>query len=76
MSQDMSCIESSRLLGRRCLLKVETSHFVEEYKVLEISPSGNWIKLQNLNGNKFWKSVATVKFVEELKDIYIRPEER
>ena len=60
------------LIGRRCLLKLKQSynnHEVTEYKVLEASPSGNWIKLMNLYGKKFWKPVAEVSFVEHLQDI-------
>ena len=42
---------------------------VQEFKVLEISPSGNWLKLMNTNGNKFWRAIAEISFVEELLDI-------
>lgn len=63
----------TELKGKRCLLQVSTGRFrgdkVDEFKVLEIAPSGNWVKLQNINGNKFWKPVVEVAFVEELKDL-------
>ena len=63
----------TELLGKRCLLQVNAGRFssqkVDEYKVLEIAPSGNWVKLQSIYGNKFWRPVAEVSFVEELKDL-------
>jgi hypothetical protein len=64
----------NNLVGKRVLLKINHNKFymggdVQEYKVLEISESGNWVKLMNINGNKFWKAVSDVSFVEELKDL-------
>ena len=63
----------NNLVGLRCLLTVKEGGYgshgeVTEYKVLEVSPSGNWVKLQNLYGNKFWRPVTGVSFVEELID--------
>lgn len=65
------------LVGRRALLKAEKSGYgsrseVTEYKVLEVSPSGSWVKLQSVYGNKFWKPVTEVSLVEVLRDL--RPE--
>ncbi len=40
---------------------------VSEYKVLEVSPSGNWVKLMDLNGKRFWCTVSSISFVEALK---------
>ena len=62
------------LIGCRVLLKIGgTSPFasqdVTEYKILEVSPSGNWVKLQNIYGNKFWRSIHAISFVEQLKDL-------
>ena len=64
----------TQLIGKRCLIKIGSSSIysrldVTEYRVLEISPSGNWVKLQNLNGNKFWKPVAECSLVEELREL-------
>lgn len=64
------------MVGKRCLLKVKNARFhldvdVSEYRVLEASPSGNWVRLQNANGNKFWRVVSDVAFVEELLDIRV-----
>jgi hypothetical protein len=71
---EITDLSIDRLLGRRILAKVETNRTyggspVEEYRVLEISPSGHWVRLMNSYGNKYWRSVATVSFVEALKDI-------
>jgi hypothetical protein len=62
----------NELIGKRMLLTIGSGYgakAVEEYKVLEVSPSGNWVKLQNLYGNKFWKARAEIGLVEELKPL-------
>lgn len=59
------------LLGKRCLMKM-TQGFgkdITEFRIVELSPSGNWIKLMNLSGNKFWKPLSDVALVEELIDL-------
>ena len=58
-------------VGKRCLLKLSIKYAspIDEYKILEISPSGNWIKVMNLYGHKFWKAITDISFVEELKDL-------
>lgn len=59
-------------VGKRMLLTVGTGYGakpVDEYTILEVSPTGNWVKLQNLNGNKFWKATASIAVVEELKPL-------
>lgn len=61
-------ISIADFMGKRCLL-AEASGYgkkVDEYRILEVSPSGNWVKLQSIYGNKFWKAIAEVSFVEEL----------
>lgn len=62
------------LVGKRMLLKVSNGGIhcgaaIEEYRILEVSPSGGWVKLQNLNGNKFWRSRNDIAVVEELKPL-------
>ena len=46
---------------------------VEELKILEISPSGNWTKVQNMNGNKYWVHSSDIVPVEVLAKIEIKP---
>jgi len=62
----------TELLGKRCLFKIN-SHFtnvtVEELKVIEISPSGNWVKLLNIHGARFWRAISTLDLIEVLKDL-------
>jgi len=58
--------------GKRALLKIGHGYnsSVEEYKVLEISPSGNWVKLMRVSyGSKFWRPVSEISFIEELVDL-------
>ena len=63
----------NELVGSRCLLKLGERFIaesaVDEYKVLELSPTGQWVKLMNLNGKKFWRAVVSVSYVETLKDL-------
>jgi hypothetical protein len=70
----------NNLVGKRVLLKISNNRFymggdVQEYKILEVAESGNWVKLININGNKFWKARTDISFVEELKDLNLgKPE--
>ena len=59
------------LIHKRILIAEKESGYrtgqkIEEVKVLEISPSGHWVKIQNQNGQKFWKSRADIVPVEIL----------
>jgi len=67
-------MEITDLVGKRVLLKTSGRYAyreeeVTEYKILEVSPSGNWVKLMNLNGNKFWKPITGLSYVETLIDL-------
>ena len=62
------------LIGSRVLLKIGGSSTysrqeVTEYKILELSPSGNWAKIQNMYGNKYWKPLQEISFVEKLQEL-------
>ena len=64
-------MEQSELLQKRCLIKDNSKYAVvciHEVKILEFSPSGNWMKLMNLQGNKYWKSVREIDIIEVLSD--------
>lgn len=66
------------LVGKRALLKIGSnwdSPGVLEYRVIEISPSENWVKLMNINGLKFWTAINDVAFVEELKEFKNKKED-
>ncbi len=64
------------LVGERALLKVRTGRYggdaVDEYRILEVAPSGSWVKLQNLHGAKFWRAITDISFVEALVDLRAR----
>jgi hypothetical protein len=59
------------LVGKRILATLDATTFgrrcPEEYRVLEVSPSGNFVRLQNAHGNKFWRMAGEVAVLEELK---------
>lgn len=62
------------LLHHRILIAEKTNSFsseskVVEIKILEISPSKEWVKIQNMNGNKFWKHYSDINPIEVLKRI-------
>lgn len=66
-------ISVQSLVGKRCLLRVGSRGFsgneTQEFHVLEVSPSGNFLHLRNACGNKFWRSAQDISFVEELRDL-------
>lgn len=39
---------------------------VKEYRVMEVSPSGGWVKLMDSDGRKYWRSVGDIKPIEVL----------
>ena len=66
------------LIGKRILAKAPSRGYnsgeqIAEFKILEVSPSGNWVKLMNLGGHRYWTAVTQVAFVEELKSIEPAP---
>lgn len=62
----------TELIGKRVLITENEGYRgskVTEIKILEIAPSGNWVKLMNMHGNKYWKPVQDLALVEVLKDL-------
>jgi len=78
MSEETKKVELKDLLNRRILTGEKNQYFdktkvlCQEFKVLEISPSNEWIKLQNLDGRKFWKSTKEIVLLEVL-EVVIKP---
>lgn len=58
-------------VGSRVLATIkENSRYsssIEEYRILEVSPSGNYVRLCNTNGKKFWMMITDVAIVECLR---------
>jgi hypothetical protein len=68
------------LLHKRILIVEKESGYrqdqkIVEIKILEISPSELFIKIQNMNGNKFWKHSADIIPIEVLSNIESKPTE-
>jgi hypothetical protein len=65
------------LIGTRCLMKLTGSYphrdSIDEFKIIEISPSGNWVKLRNRHGLTFWKPIVEISLVEKLIDLKSEP---
>lgn len=62
----------TELLGKRALITEKAGYRgnnITEIKVLEIAPSGNWVKLMNMHGNKYWKPVQELALIEVLTDL-------
>jgi hypothetical protein len=59
------------LLHKRILIKESGNYSskISEVKVLEISPSGNWTKLMNMHGMKYWVDTAKIAYIETLIDL-------
>ena len=39
---------------------------VKEYRVMEVSPSGNGVKLMDMDGRKYWRNAGDIKPIEIL----------
>lgn len=65
------------LLHKRILIAVKTgysgSSTVAEYKIVEVSPSGNFVKVQDMDGRKYWKHSADIVPIEVLQYVYKSP---
>jgi len=46
---------------------------VKEIKILEIAPSGNWVKIMNDNGNKYWLHSSDITPIEVLSSLEHKP---
>jgi hypothetical protein len=59
------------VVGKRILAKVGNRYGknVDEFRVLELSPSKRWTRLMNVNGAKFWVATTEVGVVEVLTTI-------
>jgi hypothetical protein len=74
----MKLEELREKVGKRALLSVGGYSYlaknqVDEYKILEISPSQEWVKLLDQNGRRFWKRINEVSLLEFLGDLEPRP---
>lgn len=69
------------LLGERVLViskqrRYSSSTEIEELKILELSPSESYVKVQNQYGNKIWKSTQDITPVEILLMREKHPEDK
>ncbi len=71
-------MELSELVGKRILVAENSRGYgqpasVKELKILELSPSGSWVKVMDHNGTKYWLSKPTLTPVEVLETLEKRP---
>lgn len=69
-------MELENLINKRCLIKNGErwgNKEISEVKILELSPSKNFVRLMNEHGQKYWKSVTEIQLIEVLKDLSGRP---
>ena len=58
------------LIGKRVLLREKRSAYVEEVKILELSPSGRYIKVEWMIGKlKEWRDTEDFDFHYELIEV-------
>jgi enterochelin esterase-like enzyme len=70
-------MQVQELIGKRVLFKERefssTRFMAVELKVLEVSPSGFWVKLMALDGRKYWREVRVCQIIEQLTDLEPAP---
>jgi len=49
---------------------------VAEYLILEVAPSGQWIKTRNIDGRREWVATENVAAIEVLTMLDARPREK
>jgi len=62
------------LVGRRVLISGErrfSNETVTEMKILEVSPSGQWVKMMSMVGTRFWRPTTNVSLIEVLLDLKV-----
>ena len=62
------------LLHKRVLVAEKSGYSnsnktVKEIKILEVSPSGNWVKIQNDHGQKYWLHSSDIVPIEVLESL-------
>ena len=70
----MEKINIEDILHKRILVAEKQNSYssdkiVKEIKILEISPSKNWVKVMNDNGNKLWKHYSDIIPIEILQSL-------
>ena len=58
------------MIHKRVLVAEGTSYnrpaLVTEFLLMEVSPSGNYVKVRDFDGRRFWKIVSDVRIIEIL----------
>ena len=65
-------VDFEKMVGKRILVNNPFTNSCDliEYQVLEVSPAGKFVKLENvINGNQYWKEASDVYVIEILKEI-------
>ena len=61
------------LIGKRALITSTKAAYsadkIQEIKFIELAPSGNWVKIMDGCGKKYWKPVTEISLIEVLKDL-------
>jgi len=71
-------INVRELIGERVLIHDQKGYYrttVIEAKVLEVSPSGTWVKIMNMHGNKYWMETGKMSVIEKLEAKPVHPKE-
>ena len=79
--EGMTPDKAKELVGQRILV-AERKHgysavqMVAEYLILEVAPSGQWIKTRNIDGRREWVATENVAAIEVLTMLDARPREK
>lgn len=69
----------NEVLGKRVLVAEKLyglssqNRNVKELKILELSPSGNWVRVMNDNGGKHWLHYLDINIIEVLSSLEPNP---
>ncbi|MDD4527751.1 MAG: hypothetical protein PHF25_06950 [Candidatus Margulisbacteria bacterium] len=69
----------NELVGKRVLVSEkpygfsQQSRTVKELKVLELAPTGNWVKVMNDDGRKYWLHYSDINVIEVLSGLEPNP---
>jgi hypothetical protein len=63
----MAEINFKTFLNRRILIQSYKKPI--EVKVLEVSPTGDYVKVENLNGHKAWLETKEIEVLEVLEEL-------
>lgn len=69
----------NEVLGKRVLVAEKSyglssqNRDVKELKILELAPTGNWVKVRNDDGRRYWLHYLDINIIEVLSGLEPNP---